>query len=187
MTDEVNINQIPEWERKEAILQKILDDSNGFYKQIVYVSNEKHDCSPELTTYKMDSNEYPHVVERPTGMQHPVYDWADRPNHWVEGNADYQGKRIADLENDLQSLSKAQETLQKTAQAQASTSGTNLKQMQLQAVQTGQMMGQLAISVNQLNAKLDQLLKQNSSTTGASTADTNATADASTTPAKEVN
>lgn len=180
MADEttIDINQIPEWERKEAILQKILDDSNGFYKQIVYVSNNKHDCSPELATDKMDSNEYPHVVERPTGMQHPVYDWTDRPNHWVEGNADYQGKRISTLENDVQNLSKAQETLQNTAQAQASTqqqSGTNLKQIQMQSVQAGQMIGQLSMIVNQLNAKLDQLLKQNSSTTGTSNADTNAT------------
>lgn len=191
MADEVNVNQIPEWERKETILQKILDDSNGFYKQIVYVSNDKHDCSPELTTDKMESNEYPHVVERPTGITHPKYEWT-RPAHWVEANAQSQGARISSLETDVQSLSKTAQNLQKTAQEQASTqqqSETNMKQIQMQSVQTGQMMGQLSMSFNQLNAKLDQLLKQNGSTdkNDSKSEVTENNADASTTPAKEVN
>lgn len=85
-----------EWEDNLKEKEKLVDET-GYFKQIVYVSNDKYDCLPVPFPAKLDSEtSFPFIAEEPKGMNKPKYDWT---NHmWVDQDATSNSVRLNNVE-----------------------------------------------------------------------------------------
>ena len=85
--------------------QKKLVDETGYFKQIVYVSNNQFDCLPIPIPAKLNADfAYPFVAEEPTGMNNPKYDW--NKHVWVDQDAASTSVRLTNAEKAIQSAQK---------------------------------------------------------------------------------
>lgn len=96
-------------EQKTAELQKEINE-NSIWKQIGYISNSDTDCEPILLAEKHEITTYPIVVEAPTGLKCPKYDWT--AHSWIENDQNNQGKQLADLKAQLATAKQTITTLQ---------------------------------------------------------------------------
>ncbi|RMC47736.1 hypothetical protein [Lactobacillus sp. ESL0225] len=78
--------------------QKLLDE-NGMWQQMGYLSNDEIDCEPILLFKKHDVAPFPIVLEAPTGLKCPKYDW--NQYKWVENDPNSQGAQITALKEQL--------------------------------------------------------------------------------------
>ncbi|RMC39551.1 hypothetical protein F5ESL0236_04660 [Lactobacillus sp. ESL0236] len=83
---------------KTAELQKEINE-NSMWKQIGYISNSDTDCEPILLVEKHDITTYPIVIEAPTGLKSPKYDWT--AHSWIENDPNSQGAQITALKEQL--------------------------------------------------------------------------------------
>ena len=82
--------------------QKKLVDETGYFKQIVYVSNNQFDCLPIPIPAKLNADfAFPFVAEEPTGMNNPKYDWTK--HMWVDQDAASTSVRLTNAEKAIQS------------------------------------------------------------------------------------
>ena len=93
-----------EWQDKLKEQEKLVDET-GFFKQIVYVSNDQFDCLPIPFPVKLNAEyAFPFITEAPTGMNQPKYDW---PKHrWVDQDAASTSVRLTNAEKAIQSAQK---------------------------------------------------------------------------------
>ena len=100
-----------EWQDDLKEQEKLVDET-GYFKQIVYVSNDQFDCLPIPIPAKLNADfAFPFVAEEPKGMNNPKYDWTKHV--WVDQDAASTSVRLTNAEKAIQ-----------TAQEQA-TSATN--------------------------------------------------------------
>ena len=104
-----------EWQETADNLKPIISE-NSMWKQIGYISNNDVDCEPILLTKKHEENIYPIVVEAPTGMNNPKYDWTK--HMWVDQDAASTSVRLTNAEKAIQ-----------TAQEQAATTASENKDL----------------------------------------------------------
>lgn len=99
-----------EWEDTATELSKEINE-NSLWKQVGYISNSDVDCEPILLSKKHDNDFYPIVIEAPTGLNNPKYDWTKHV--WVDQDATSNSVRLTNAEKAIQ-----------TAQEQAKTIST---------------------------------------------------------------
>lgn len=88
-----------EWEKTADNIKPMINE-NSLWKQIGYKSNNEVDCEPILLTKKQEENIYPIVVEAPTGMNNPKYDWTK--HIWVDQDAASTSLRLTNAEKAIQ-------------------------------------------------------------------------------------
>lgn len=89
-----------EWQDDLKQQEKLVDET-GYFKQIVYVSNDQFDCLPIPFPAKIDADfAYPFVAEEPTGMNNPKYDW--NKHVWVDQDAASTSVRLTNAEKAIQ-------------------------------------------------------------------------------------
>lgn len=108
-----------EWQDTANDLTKQIDE-NSIWKQIGYMSNNDVDCEPILLSQKHDNDFYPIIIEKPTGLNNPKYDWTKHV--WVDQDATSNSVRLTNAEKAIQS---AQEQA-KTVSAENQTLKDNL-------------------------------------------------------------
>ncbi len=90
-----------EWQDDLKEQEKLVDET-GFFKQIVYVSNDQFDCLPIPIPAKLNADfAFPFVAEEPTGMNNPKYDWTK--HMWVDQDATSNSVRLTNAEKAIQS------------------------------------------------------------------------------------
>ena len=93
-----------EWQNDLKEQEKLVDET-GYFKQIVYVSNDQFDCLPIPIPAKLNADfAYPFVAEEPTGMNNPKYDW--NKHVWVDQDAASTSVRLTNAEKAIQSAQK---------------------------------------------------------------------------------
>lgn len=91
-----------EWEDNLKAKEKLVDET-GFFKQIVYVSNDKYDCLPVPFPVKLDAaTSFPFIAEEPKGLNNPKYDW--NSYQWVDQDAANNSERLNQVEKTLKSV-----------------------------------------------------------------------------------
>lgn len=108
-----------EWQETADNIKPMINE-NSIWKQIGYMSNSDFDCEPILLSKKHDNDFYPIVIEKPTGLNNPKYDWTKHV--WVDQDATSNSVRLTNAEKAIQS---AQEQA-KTVSAENQTLKDNL-------------------------------------------------------------
>ena len=89
-----------EWQDDLKEQEKLVDET-GFFKQIVYVSNDQFDCLPIPIPAKLNADfAFPFVAEEPKGMNNPKYDWTKHV--WVDQDAANTSVRLTNAEKAIQ-------------------------------------------------------------------------------------
>lgn len=89
-----------EWQDDLKEQEKLVDET-GYFKQIVYVSNDQFDCLPIPIPAKLNAEfAFPFVAEEPTGMNNPKYDWTKHV--WVDQDAASTSVRLTNAEKAIQ-------------------------------------------------------------------------------------
>lgn len=90
-----------EWQDDLKQQEKLVDET-GYFKQIVYVSNDQFDCLPIPIPAKLNADfAFPFVAEEPKGMNNPKYDWTK--HMWVDQDAASTSMRLTNAEKAIQS------------------------------------------------------------------------------------
>lgn len=90
-----------EWQDDLKEQEKLVDET-GYFKQIVYVSNDQFDCLPIPIPAKLNAEfAFPFVAEEPTGMNNPKYDWTKHV--WVDQDATSTSVRLTNAEKAIES------------------------------------------------------------------------------------
>lgn len=97
-----------EWEDTATELSKEIND-NSIWKQIGYISNSDVDCEPILLSKKHDNDFYPVVIEAPTGLNNPKYDWTKHV--WVDQDATSNSVRLNNVEKAVKSAQEQAKTV----------------------------------------------------------------------------
>lgn len=145
------------WEETANSIKPMIDD-NSLWKQIGYISNSSVDCEPILLSAKYENNVYPIVVEAPTGLNNPKYDWTK--HMWVDQDATSNSERLTNTENSLKSVAE---------QAKAAVDASEKVQQALTNISKGQN-DQMAQLANMLKLLAPVLAKENTTTGGATNA-----------------
>lgn len=95
-----NTNNIPQWEKDTNDLKKKMDGT--LYVQVAWISNQDHPCKPILLSFAMTHNYLPIVVEEPTGLQNPIYDWINKK--WRERDTSALSEQLTDVKKQVESL-----------------------------------------------------------------------------------
>ena len=89
-----------EWQNDLKEQEKLVDET-GYFKQIVYVSNDQFDCLPIPIPAKLNADfAFPFVAEEPKGMNNPKYDWTKHV--WVDQDAASTSVRLTNAEKAIQ-------------------------------------------------------------------------------------
>lgn len=89
-----------EWQDDLKQQEKLVDET-GYFKQIVYVSNDQFDCLPIPIPAKLNADfAFPFVAEEPKGMNNPKYDWTKHV--WVDQDAASTSIRLTNAEKAIQ-------------------------------------------------------------------------------------
>lgn len=97
-----------EWENTANELNKEINE-NSLWKQVGYMSNSDVDCEPILLSKKHDNDFYPVVIEAPTGLNNPKYDWTKHV--WVDQDATSNSVRLTNAEKAIQSAQEQAKTV----------------------------------------------------------------------------
>lgn len=153
----------PSWAEETKEAQKIVDDSKGFYKTVVYVSNDDYNCRPVPFWDELKAPKWPWVPidMAPEGLNNPVFDWTAEHPHWVEVSQESQAKQLSAVQKQVNmltttadSLAKAQTQVVKQSQIlQQQTIAGQKASMAMQKTQV-QMLQMLQHIATQVGAKL---------------------------------
>ena len=139
-----NTEQKPEWKVKADELAKRIDGT--LFVQLAYRSDAQHKCEPVLLSEKQTANIYPIVVDAPTGLTDPIFDYGK--NIWFEGSIAGQARQIAALSANVAKIKDYQETEAKNKQVDDKKNDQAIKLMTMISTQMGI-----------LNAKVDKISK----------------------------
>lgn len=139
-----NNEQKPEWKVKADELAKRIDGT--LFVQLAYRSDAQHKCEPVLLSEKQTANIYPIVVDAPTGLTDPIFDYGK--NIWFEGSIAGQARQIATLSANVAKIKDYQETEAKNKQVDDKKNDQAIKLMTMISTQMGI-----------LNAKVDKISK----------------------------
>lgn len=89
------------WKETTDRYAKLIDEKTN-YKQLVYQSDNRHNCRPVILPDKINVNDYPYVIEAPVGMTNPRYNW-DK-NIWEDLDVESQAGTLAGLHNKVDNL-----------------------------------------------------------------------------------
>ena len=135
-------NLKPVWLIEYEKLQKVVAQDPSL--QIVFRADHDNPCVPQISTKKMTTDDYPLVVEAPTGFWTPQRDWGK--GKWIETANIQQGKEIEDLKKQVSELSKTTETVQ-----------TQQKNQNVESAQSSQLMMMVTKQLGIMNTKIDNL------------------------------
>lgn len=135
---------IPAWQVRANELAKRIDGT--LFVQLAYRSDAQHKCEPVLLSEKQTANIYPIVVDAPTGLTDPIFDYGK--NIWFEGSIAGQARQIATLSADVTKIKDYQETEAKNKQVDDKKNDQAIKLMTMISTQMGI-----------LNAKVDKISK----------------------------
>lgn len=139
-----NTEQKPEWKVKADELAKRIDGT--LFVQLAYRSDAQHKCEPVLLSEKQTANIYPIIVDAPTGLTDPIFDYGK--NIWFEGSIAGQARQIATLSANVAKIKDYQETEAKNKQVDDKKNDQAIKLMTMISTQMGI-----------LNAKVDKISK----------------------------
>ena len=139
-----NNEQKPEWKVKADELAKRIDGT--LFVQLAYRSDAQHKCEPVLLSEKQTANIYPIVIDAPTGLTDPIFDYGK--NIWFEGSIAGQARQIATLSANVAKIKDYQETEAKNKQVDDKKNDQAIKLMTMISTQMGI-----------LNAKVDKISK----------------------------
>lgn len=140
----------PEWQKQTEEKQKLL--KGGLFKQIAWISNDEYPCSPVALTDSMNQSVMPIVVDEPTGLQNPTYDWINRK--WVERDTSALSEQVTQV---IQDMKKVNETVEEVKQTQENSTNSNdqvveaIKEMQAGQAQTTAVLSQVLPLLQQLS------------------------------------
>lgn len=97
-----------EWQETADNIKPMINE-NSIWKQIGYMSNNNVDCEPILLSQKHDNDFYPIIIEKPTGMNNPKYDWTK--HMWVDQDATSNSVRLTNAEKAIQSAQEQTKTV----------------------------------------------------------------------------
>lgn len=89
------------WKETADRYAKLIDEKTN-YKQLVYQSDNRHNCRPVILPDKINVNDYPYVIEAPVGMTNPRYNW-DK-NIWEDLDVESQAGTLAGLHDKVNNL-----------------------------------------------------------------------------------
>lgn len=147
---------IPEWQRKADKLKKGIEEGLGV--QIVFDAPQNGGCEPRLSSTKVAKDNYPTVIEEPTGIICPQFNWfaSDSTKRgWFETAPSAQGQKIEELSDDLKKVSQDQMQI-KQDQANADKEKQADDKKNNQAIK---LMTMISTQMGILNAKVDKLSK----------------------------
>lgn len=154
------------WQEKADAFKTLLQP-NGVYMQIVYQSDGHHDCEPIPIPYKLDHDQYPFVVEAPTGMSNPKFDWSVDNHGWHETDTQAQGERIAALETTTQQTTEQVKALQEAHETTVQSSKTLDSKMDNMT----KLLVQSTANQAKLMAAVNSLAEKSTGTTGSTNAE----------------
>lgn len=134
----------PAWQVKANELAKRIDGT--LFVQLAYRSDAQHKCEPVLLSEKQTANIYPIVVDAPTGLTDPIFDYGK--NIWFEGSIAGQARQIATLSANVAKIKDYQENEAKNKQVDDKKNDQAIKLMTMISTQMGI-----------LNAKVDKISK----------------------------
>lgn len=161
----------PSWVEETKEAQKIVDDSKGFYKKVVYVSDTEYTCHPIPFWDELDAPKWPYIpIEMaPEGLDNPTFDWKSDHPHWVEVSQESQAKQLSAVQKQVKTLATTADSLAK-AQTQV------VKQSQILQQQT--IAGQKAsIAMQKTQVQMLQMLQHIATQVGAKLTDDKGAAD----------
>lgn len=144
---------IPEWQRKADKLKQAI--AEGLGKQVVYDCPQNGGCEPRLSTVEIKADEYPTVIEEPTGFINPSYNWFGEKRGYFEYAPAAQGQKIQELTEGLNKVVKDQEQI-KQDQANADKEKQADDKKNDQAIK---LMTMISTQMGILNAKVDKISK----------------------------
>lgn len=83
----------PDWQKKADELSKRID--GNLFVQLAYRSDPLHSCEPVLLSEKQTQDIYPIVVEVPTGMINPKFNW--HSSKWEETDSAAMATQLNNL------------------------------------------------------------------------------------------
>lgn len=89
------------WKETADRYAKLIDEKTN-YKQLVYQSDNRHNCRPVILPDKINVNDYPYVIEAPVGMTNPRYNW--NKNIWEDLDVESQAGTLAGLHDKVDNL-----------------------------------------------------------------------------------
>lgn len=147
---------IPEWQRKADKLKKGIEEGLGV--QIVFDAPQNGGCEPRLSSTKVTRDNYPTVIEEPTGLICPQFNWFSSDSTkrgWFEAAPAAQGQKIEELSDDLKKVVQDQMQI-KQDQANADKEKQADDKKNDQAIK---LMTMISTQMGILNAKVDKLSK----------------------------
>lgn len=144
---------IPEWQRKADKLKQAI--AEGLGKQVVYDCPQNGGCEPRLSTIEIKTDDYPTVIEEPTGFINPSYNWFGEKRGYFEYAPAAQGQKIEELTDDLRKVAQDQKQIkQEQENADKEKQATDKKNDQALKLMT-----MISTQMGILNAKVDKLSK----------------------------
>lgn len=139
---------VPAWKIKaDELVKKASAD-----EQVVYESDQYFDCLPVLRP-KEAAVVYPFTAEEPAGFIAPKMDWTPGRRHWIETASIAQGKDIATLKVQVETLKAAGQTASQDNQKIAQQVNDMSEKAEKYEKQNSQQLGQLLTMVSTLIAK----------------------------------
>lgn len=147
---------VPEWKVKADKLKKGIEEGLGV--QIVFDAPQNGGCEPRLSSTKVTRDNYPTVIEEPTGLICPQFNWFSSDSTkrgWFEAAPAAQGRKIEELSDDLKKVVQNQMQI-KQDQANADKEKQADDKKNDQAIK---LMTMISTQMGILNAKVDKISK----------------------------
>lgn len=139
---------VPAWKIKADELKKKASAD----EQVVYESDQYFDCLPVLRS-KEAAVVYPFTADEPAGFIAPKMDWTPGRRHWIETASIQQGKDIATLKEQVETLKKAGQSESQDNQKITQQVNDMSEKTKKYEKQNSQQLGQLLTMVSTLIAK----------------------------------
>lgn len=139
---------VPAWKIKADELKKKASAD----EQVVYESDQYFDCLPVLRS-KETAVVYPFTADEPAGFIAPKMDWTPGRRHWIETASIQQGKDIATLKEQVETLKKAGQSASQDNQKITQQVNDMSEKTEKYEKQNSQQLGQLLTMVSTLIAK----------------------------------
>lgn len=139
---------VPAWKIKADELKKKASADEAVF----YESDQYFDCLPVLRPKEAPAV-FPFTAEEPTGFIAPKMDWTPGRRHWIETASIQQGKDIATLKEQVETLKKAGQSASQENQKITQQVNDMSEKTEKYEKQNSQQLGQLLTMVSTLIAK----------------------------------
>lgn len=150
---------VPAWKIKtDELKKKASADESVFYE-----SDQYFDCLPVLRPKEAPAV-FPFTAEEPIGFIAPKMDWTPGRRHWIETASIQQGKDIATLKEQVETLKKAGQSASQDNQKITQQVNDMSEKTEKYEKQNSQQLGQLLTMVSTLIAKSGTVANTNPTT-----------------------